>query len=393
MEASPLLGKLYTCPKKIIICQGGGDSTKTVSILQNLALKLTQHDKRDKAVATVTGVDLPNLKGGAMRTFQKYVAPDVDRYIRKYNASSEQYTFYNDAVLEFKSFEDEEDAAGSERTYLYVNEMQGITYNMFWQLQRKTRAQTFGDYNPTARFYPHDKLLGKIPGEMQFFNKVQLYITDHRHNRFLTQEEHDNYESISDPELFMVYSRGHTGKVRGLVFGHFKPAPFPVVYDRIFWGLDLGYTNDPSALVKIAAIGRKRYGHECCYRPGVTAEQLRDLLVFNGWQPDQAIYCEADPNMINQLRLLGLPVMPAIKGPGSVAAGISKCRELECFYTPESLNAKKEIETYKFMEAQDIVTGKTVTTNQPVDSWNHWCDAFRYGTYTDAYKHIRGAAA
>jgi phage terminase large subunit len=389
MQIAPLLPKIYNCEKKVIVCQGGGDSAKTVSILQKLAVKLTQHEKSDKALATVTGRDLPNLKGGALNTFEKYVMPDMMRWIKKFNSSSNTYTLYNNARLEFKAFENEEDARGSEREYLYVNEGQGVPYSMFWQLNRKTRIQSIIDYNPTSRFWVHDKLLGSVPGEKQFENKVQLYITDHRHNPFLSEEDHNNYELISDPDLFNVYARGKTGKVKGLVFGHFKCAPFPLILDRIFWGLDLGYTNDPTVLVKIGAIGKKRYGQECCYQPGISAQGIKDLLFIAGWESGQLIYCEADPNMINQLRLLGMPVYPAIKGPGSIAAGISKVREYECFYTPDSINAKKELETYKFIEAQDLVTGKTVLTNQAMDAWNHWCDAFRYGVYSDAYKNIR----
>lgn len=390
MKTGPLFLKMRNCDKPIIINQGGGDSMKTVSTLQHLAIKQIENPK--KTLCTVTGVDLPNLRGGALRSFQNYVVPDIEKYISKYNESSHTYHYYNKSVLEFKSFENEQDARGSERDYLFVNEMQGVPYNMFWQLERKTRILTCGDYNPTARFYVHDKLLPKKDGtcgEMQYHNKVQLFISNHWHNPFLSERDHDRYESISDPDLFRVYSRGLTGAIRGLVFGHFKVAPFPTEgLARIVWGLDLGYTNDPTSLIKIGvdANAKKRYAHECCYAPGISAETIRDLLIFNGYTPDQALYCEPDPNMINPLRALGIPAQPAIKGPGSLAAGIARVREYQCYATAESKNFWKEIGWYKFIEAQDLMTGKTIVTNQPIDEWNHSCDAFRMAHYTDLFR-------
>lgn len=389
MKTGILFHKIWQCTKKIVVCQGGGDSGKTVSILQNIGLRLTQK----KLTATVTGVDLPNLKGGVMRAFVNYVLPDLEPWIRLFNKAENTYYFINGSILEFKSFENEQDARGSERDILFINEANGVSYSMFWQLQRKTRGQVFLDYNPTSQFWVHDKLIGGYGGgimEMQFYGKVQMFITDHRHNIFLTKEDHEMYESISDPDFFAVYSRGKTGKIRGLIFGHFKKVEaIPEKPIEIIWGLDFGYTSDPTALVKIAKeLPRKRTGKECCYEAGLSAEEIKAKLDLNGYIQDQLIYAEADPNMINQLRVLGLPVMQAIKGPGSVAAGIAKVREHECYYTADSENFEKEIQTYKFMSAQDIITGKEVTTNVPVKGWDHCCDAFRYADYTDSFRQI-----
>lgn len=388
MKCAPLFHKIWAATKPIVVCQGGGDSAKTVSILQNIGLKLATNRRQ---LATITGIDLPNIKGGVMRSFQNYVEPDLAKYIHTFNKSESIYYFKNGSIMEFKAFENEQDARGSERDYLFVNECNGISYNMFWQLNRKTRVQAFLDYNPTSAFWVHDKLLGGYGGirEMQFVGKVQFYLTDHRHNPFLTAEQHQMYEDISDPDLFAVYSRGKTGKIKGLIFGHFKKIDkMPQQLQRIIWGLDFGYTSDPTALMKVGiGDGIKRYGKECCYEPGLSAESIKLILEREGWNEQQNIYAEADPNMINQLRILGMPVYPAIKGPGSVAAGIAKVREHHCFYTADSPNFEKELQTYKFTTAEDLVTGKDVLTNIPVKGWDHLCDAFRYADYTDSFRY------
>lgn len=384
MKTGPLFPKLLNCIKKIVVCQGGGDAGKTVAILQVLTIRAIQEPG---VVITVEGEDIPNLKAGALRTYQRYVISDdqLAGYVRDYNKTDRTYFFKNGSIIEFKSFEDEQDARGSERDYLYMNEANTRTYQLFWQLQRKTRKQIFIDYNPTSSFWAHEKLISGT--EAQFVDKVQLFITDHRHNPFLTQEEHDNYENIGDADLFRVYARGLTGKVKGLIFGHFKKiATFPDLLDRIIWGIDYGYTNDPTALVKVGVLKRQRYHKECCYEPGISAERLKEILLVNGWRDDQEIYSEADPNMINQLRVLGLPVYPAIKGPGSLIASISKVKEYECFYTEDSKNFEKEIHAWKWMIAEDIVTGKTVMTNVPIDGNDHCCAGSRYAIYTDSFR-------
>lgn len=385
MKTGPLFPLLTQCQKKIIILQGGGDSGKTTTALQFFGIDSIQ---QPGSLTTITAQDLPNLKGGALRSFQRYVVPDIDPFIEDYNKSSLTYTFKNKSIYEFKSFADEQDARGSERDNLLMNEVNAMTYAMFWQLQRKTRRRVIVDYNPTAEFFIHSKL---IKGEeKQFEGKWQRFISDHRHNPFLTQEEHDAYESISDPEMFRVYARGLTGKVRGLILGHFKKyEKLPEQYDRACFGLDFGYVADPTALVKMYVKGRSRWFQELHYETGVNAEQLKSILLSNGYTSETPVYSEADPNMINQLRGLGIAAAPAIKGPGSIAAGISKLREHECFYKGD--NFEREIMNYKWVEAEDIMTGKTIITNQPVDAWNHLCDAARYADYTDYFRYMRAA--
>lgn len=391
MKTGPLYPKIYNCPKKIVPLQGGTSSAKTVTALQVIATKCIEHKR---ITASVIAQDVPALKKGAMRDFEKFVVTDeeISRHIADYNKSDRIYYFHNKSLIEFSSYQDEQDARHGKRQILFANEVNAISYGIWWQ--QNLRTNSYGttcpplsilDYNPSNAFWVHEKLLN--PNDKEWAGKCQLYITDHRHNPFLSEEEHASIENISDPDMWLVYARGKTGKLKGLIFGHFhKIERLPDVADRIFYGIDYGYTNDPTAIVKVAAIGRKRFAQELSYSPGISAEEIKNILLNSGWQNGQEIYSEADPNMVNQLRVLGLPVQPAIKGPGSVAAGISKVREHECFYTSDSVNFEKEILTYKWITAQDLITGREVMTNQPIDAWNHCCDAFRMADYTDGFR-------
>lgn len=399
MKVGPLFHKLLTCIKKIIVCQGGGDAGKTVAILQILAVKAI---REPGVVITVEGEDVPNLKRGALRTFQRYVAcdPEIKAHILNYNKSELTYYFKGGSIIEFKSFEDEDDARGSERDYLYMNECNTRSYSLFWQLQRKTRKQVFLDYNPSMRFWCHEKLLDIKTQEQQFVGKVQLYITDHRHNPFLTQDVHDDYESISDPETFRVYSRGMTGKVQGTIYRFKKIDKIPEGLPFGF-GIDFGYNQDPCAIMKIYYHRRDRYWEELLYKSEneildtiinenlgdmTPAGYLADILKKNGCETNGLVWGDHDKNYSVQLRKKSIPFRMTKKGPNSVKAGISKVKSFNNYYYNSPI-LEKELETYVWDKGVDLLTGKEIYLDVPVAGMpDHALDAGRYFIHPHAMR-------
>lgn len=379
MLTTPLFLKLKGVTKKIVILQGGGDAGKTVTVLQYLGDKAKTNKN---LIITVTANSLPNLKRGALTSFKRYVFPYVKQSIDNYNKQENTYYFKNGSIIEFKSFNDELDARGSERDYLFMNEANSQQYSMFWQLNRKTRIQTILDYNPTSTFWVHTNILEG--GEQEFNGEWKYFQLDHRHNPFLSERDHQRYESMSDPDLFKVYARGETGKITGLIFGHFVQVnEVPKDIDRVIWGIDYGYTNDPTAIVKVSIKGRERYYEEVCYESGMSATHIKQAMDNLGRKPDEMLYSEIDNEMILQLRKLGVRVTQAKKGPGSRVAGISKMREFASYYIGQ--NFDKEIMNYKYVTVTDTLTGKTILTNEPMDGNDHLCQAATYATYTDSF--------
>jgi predicted phage terminase large subunit-like protein len=207
-NTTPVFEANRTSGKRIIVNQGGTSSSKTYSIIQLLALLAIQ----GSCVITVAGQDIPNLKKGALRDALNEYSTNlfIKRHILNYNKSDRVFEFKNRSIIEFNSYGDEQDAKSGKRDYLFINEANGIAWEVYWQLDIRTRKKIFIDYNPTTRFWVHEKLIGR--------NDVDLIISDHRHNPFLTQDEHDKIESIADPEYWKVYARGKTGKIEGLLF-------------------------------------------------------------------------------------------------------------------------------------------------------------------------------
>lgn len=363
IATTPLFGKLYTADKRICVCQGGTSSGKTYTILQVLLLLASTAPKQ---VITIVGQDIPNLKVGSWRDAKRIVSDcETLRHIYAISDGYLQLRCVNGSVVEFKSYANEQDARSGKRDYLFINEANGIAYEVYWQLAIRTRKRIFIDYNPSARFWVHDKLIG---GE-----DVLLTITDHRHNPFLSPDEHERIEGITDPELWRVYARGLTGRIHGVIYNDITIVDaMPATYKGRWLGLDFGF-NDPTALIDVRLSEGKLWIDEVLYHRNMTNPDIFKVLANNDLLGIQVIADSAEPKSIEELRRLGVRVEPARKGADSVRVGISTLRRYNLCVTRRSANVRKELNNYKWK-----VDSTGSITNEPVDMFNHSLDAVRY---------------
>lgn len=387
-NVGPVFHANYESTADIVVNQGGTDSGKTYAIMQLLFhYAIATPAPLVDPVITIVGESIPNLKKGAYRTAKTICAtsPEIYHFIKDWNETDRTITFKGGWIMEFTSYKDEQSAKQGKRQYAFFNEANGIKdYKIFWQVAKRTRIRTFIDYNPTAPFWAHDNLIGTNPKTNDLTAVVQTIISDHRHNPFLTEKDHARTENIRDPEMWKVYARGITGNLIGLVYPNWTRIPdeqYPKEAD-FFGGLDFGYTNDPTAGVKIATIGESVFLHELCYTPGLAPIQTKEIFFANGFNEETEIFCEHDPDQISQLRRLGLMALPARKGQGSIKGGIKKMNEYKVFYTASSENLHEERKRYMYIS--DPTTGKP--TNVPEDTFNHLLDASRYGVYTRFFR-------
>lgn len=363
ITTAPLFGKLYSTDKRIAVCQGGTSSGKTYTILQVLLLIASANVKQ---VVTVVGQDVPNLKVGAWRDAKRIVS-DNSMLQRMFVVSEGflQLRCINGSIVEFKSYANEQDARSGKRDYLFVNEANGISYEVYWQLAIRTRKRIFIDYNPSARFWVHDKIVGG--------DDVLLTITDHRHNPFLSSDEHERIEGISDPELWRVYARGLTGRIQGVIYNNIEVVDkMPETYKSRWLGLDFGF-NDPTALVEVRLSEGKLWLDEVIYRQYMTNPEIYNVIKYNGLTDMQVVADSAEPKSIEELRRLGTRIEPARKGADSVRVGIATLQRYTLCVTRRSANIRKELSNYKWK-----VDGSGAITNEPCDMFNHSLDAVRY---------------
>lgn len=376
MRASVIFHETYKLIKarsRRIVHQGGQSSGKTVNIL--IALAVSAIEDLEPGITTVTSMSFPHLKAGALRDFERFVAPNFSNAIKSYHKTDHLFTFNNSSIVEFKTYESEYDARGAKRKRLFVNEANTFDYMTWWQLDARSE-QSIIDYNPTLRFWAHEKVIPE--------SSTSFRISDHRHNPFLSLDKHNEIEAIRDKELFKVYARGLTGNVTGLIYPDWMAIDeLPTDIDNWVYAIDYGYTNDPTAIVKVGRRGQSLYIQELVYQVGsIPPTEIKRELMRHEYDRDRhPVYSEHDPDMIKQLRLLNIVVIAARKGAGSLKAGIEKLKEYKCYYTADSHNLRRELGMY-IWETDDLGTA----TNVPVDAHNHLLDAVRYGVYSHFYR-------
>lgn len=374
----------------LVVNQGGTDSGKTYAILQVLGeIACTHRAPLVDPIITILSESVPNLKKGAYRTFKSIAATTAGfmDFVKDWNEGDRVIVFKTGWIVEFIGATDVQNAKQGKRQYLFVNEANGLDWEIFWQYAKRTRVRVFIDYNPSAPFWAHDKLIGTTKDANDLNANVQLIISDHRHNPFLSRRDHEKTENIKDPELFKVYARGLTGNLTGLIFPEWKMIPaaeFLAIEKKGFGVLDFGYVNDPTFAGWIKPVGKKLYVQELVYEPFVSADELKRLFRETcGFTEERFIYADHDHEMKRQLETgkQALTIIMQRKGPDSVKAGILKLKkEYEVFYTDTSPNIHTE--KLRYMWTKNPVTGKP--TNEPIDQYNHAMDAIRAGVYTRA---------
>ena len=355
--------------KRTKINQGGTSSGKTYSIMQLLFVRAME---KYGQVITVVGQDIPNLKKGAYRDAKniRNASPVLQKWFPKVNEGERIFYCINGSIIEFTSYKDAQDAKNGKRNILFVNEANGIAFEVFWQLYIRTFDEVFIDYNPSARFWVHEKMLNR--------NDVQLIISDHRQNHFLTPEQHAMIEGIEDDELWKVYARGATGAISGLIFQHFNVVdalPPREEWKMSIYCLDFGFTNDPTTLQHLVLAHGEIWTDEIFYNTGMTNPMIAERAKAAGLSRADVIVADsAEPKSIAELRHLGLNVEACVKGADSIINGIDILKRYTWNVTRRSTGTRKELLNYKWK-----VTKDGITTNVPVDCFNHAIDAIRYG--------------
>ena len=367
-EVSDLFMANKETEERTVVNQGGTSSGKTYSIMQLLfEMAMNEPD----LVVTIVGQDIPNLKKGAYRDAKTILnqSPILQVWFPYINESERVIRCINGSVLEFTSFKDEQDAKSGKRDVLFINECDGIAYGIYWQLDMRTRRKVLLDYTPSARFWVHDNVIGR--------KNVKLIISDHRCNPFLSKEEHEKIEKIEDYELWKVYARGKTGKLKGLIFPEFR------IVDRMpevleckgnWYGLDFGYTNDPTALENMRLAHGELWVDELLFEAGYDNPMIARVMKTNGIMRRDVVIADcAEPKSISEINSFGFNVRPSSKGPDSIKNGIQILQRYKINVTRRSTGIIQEMKRYKWK-----VDKNGVMLNVPIEVWNHGIDAIRY---------------
>ncbi len=355
-------GKGYTTAS----LQGSSRSSKTYSIVQWLIRSCYDHAGTTVSIVRKT---MPALKRSVYRDFKEIMIDWGLWNDRQMNKSEFVYTFGNGSWVEFFSCEDEQKLRGSKRQILFVNEANEISFLEWQQLQMRTTEFSVIDYNPS---FSEEHWINQVNQE----RRTCFWISTYKDNPFLEKKVVDEIESLQwkNKSLWQVYGLGQRAIVEGLIFPNIEIVDsIPRLAERHrFAGMDLGYSNDPTAIIEVCIWKNKLYLNELCYQTHMlTADIIRELKAIE-WQPE-IISESADPRLIDEIYNAGLDIKAVHKYQGSVNAGIMKMKEYQICITRHSGNLIKEFRNYTYRQDRE---GKWL--NEPIDAFNHGIDATRY---------------
>jgi phage terminase large subunit len=361
--------KIAALRSRVRVVQGGTSSSKTFSILPIL---ITYAAARANSEISIVAETIPHLRRGAMRDFIKIMEWTGNYNPDNWNRSSFTYRFANGSFIEFFSASDEAKLRGARRDVLFVNEANNIPWEAYHQLAIRTRRFIYIDYNPTGEFWAHTELIGQP--------STDFVVLNYTHNEALepaivreieaarTRAETSTYWA----NWWRVYGLGEVGSLQGVVFNNWQQVDeMPTTFKWKAYGLDWGYTNDPTAFVEVVEFDGKLWLNEVLYETGLTNADIAAKL--NAYKQWETIADSAEPKSVEDLRRHGFRIRPCKKGPDSVRIGLDKMQQMPIMVTSSSTNLIKELRGYVWRTEKD-----GSKTNEPIDYFNHAIDAARY---------------
>ncbi len=209
--------------------------------------------------------------------------------------------------------------------------------------------------------------------------------TNYLCNEWLDASDKKLFEQMkkNNPRRYRVAGLGEWGIVDGLVYENWREEQFDLkqLQKEIpelasGFGLDFGYTNDPSAafIGFVDLNGKRIYVWDEMYEKGLSNKQIFDNLQSMGYGKDRFTGDSAEPKSIDELKGYGLRITGAAKGKDSVNNGIQWIQNYEIIIHPRCVNFITEISNYTWGKDK---FGKKL--NVPIDDFNHLMDAMRYG--------------
>jgi PBSX family phage terminase large subunit len=363
--------------KQGFIFEGGGGAAKTYDILHFIILycSLNPNKHKDILICRNTNADL-----------QKTIVKDWVKILLMYDLYNEKFHFkshpqhfnlYGNTI--YFSGMDAMGSHGERHDIIFVNEILETEQLAFQQLNQRCNECFIGDYNPSyTDHWVYNSICSR--SDTKFFKVTCL------DNPFLPQGQRDEIlaynptaENIkngtADDFMWKVYGLGLRTAAKGLIFKYVEWID-ELPEDFRNFGLDFGFTNDPTCLSQFGLKGNNLYAKSLLYEPIDNAPALSQALENAGVHHYDNITADCsdkynDAEMVRELKNMGWNIKKVNKGKGiSWRIGLLKKHKL-CLVN--DLNVKREQENYKWREINGI------SINEPLDKYNHFWDSLGYG--------------
>jgi phage terminase large subunit len=349
---------------KIVVQQGGTRSGKTYNIILWIIFSYCQ--KNEGKIITICRKTYPALRGTVMRDFLT-ILKDHEIYSEEDHSKTASEYKLNGNTIEFISLDMPQKIRGRKRDLLFANEANELNFEDWQQLLFRTNEKVIIDFNPSEEFHwIYDHVLPR--------KDVEFFQTTYKDNPFLGAEIKAEIERLKDIDenYWRVYGLGERGQAKSLVYTFTTIKEIPKEAKLVSYGLDFGYSSDPTSLVRTYLLGDDMYVDELLYRTGMTNQDIANEMKVLGLDRSNEVFADsAEPKSIEEIYRMGWNVKPTIKG--SINIGIDIIRRYKLHATESSFNLIKELRNYKYIEDKN-----GHMTNKPVDNFNHALDALRY---------------
>lgn len=405
----PILG----CTKRYLLCFGGRSSAKTHTIAQKMA-SMCREEKNFRGV----------LIRQVYNTIRDSSFSKIESVIEDFGWQDEFNITYSPLKIVHKKTGNQIIARGLDKaeklkslddpTVIWIEEAIEVDEDSFVKVDTSIRSskpdtlkQMILSFNPedeahwiNDRFFPPKGSYETEDGSHTFIQSPEpdtcILHTNYLHNNYLCDDDKKTITRLEraygkDSNYYKVYVLGLWGNaLKGLVFENYKIASaFPAREDCKLYGtgLDFGFTNHPSALIRCALAHGELWFQELFYERGLVntgeysiCEKLENLNVS---KKTKICADEAEPKSITEIRGQGYDIVGVKKGKDSIEAGLKLVKQypinLVCSERFPSINLKKEFRSYRYKEADK--DSEQEFSNKPVDAWNHGIDGLRYWTW------------
>lgn len=385
--------QLVNCDIPTQIVYGGASSGKSSFIFgQRTVLDMCQTERNfliaRKVAKTIRGSVFNEVEKGINR-FQLSQYFDINR-------SNMTITGPNGSMIAFVGLDDVEKVKSITPprgifTDLIVEEATEISENDYNQLTLRLRGLSQYTkrkvmlFNPIYRTHWICKRFFNGQNTKSFRDEKLLILhSTYKDNNFLSPEDVDVIEGMKQisPYHYMVYALGEWGVLGDLIFSDWRVEDLAGKlnqYEEVRNGLDFGFTNDPTAIVKTRLYRPKKeiYVFDELYERGLTNPDIARLgrpILGN-----ETVWCDsAEPKSIAELRQGGLNARGADKGKDSLLYGIQYLQGFSFVIDKNCQNFINEVSTYQWLKDKD---GNSI--NQPIGINDHLMAALRYAYSRD----------
>ena len=368
LKRTTAINKILKLKKRVKIIQGGTSAGKTFGILPILIDKATRTPRLE---ISIVAESIPHLRRGALKDFLNIMKWTNRFFDNRYNKSLLRYEFANGSYIEFFSADDSSKLRGARRDILYINECNNVAFNSYNELSIRTKSDIYLDFNPANEFWVHTELKDEVDSDFLILTYKDNEALDYRIVKEIEKNKAKSKTSAYWENWWRVYGEGLVGMLEGVVFSNWKVIDkIPDEAKLLGYGVDFGYSVDPSTIIEVYNLDGKRILNEICYETGLVNTEIAKRM-----KSEVIAYADSsEPKSIEEIRRTGQKIKGVTKGADSINFGIQIMQSQSYLVTSKSANLIKELRSYCW--DKDRKTGAQI--GKPVDYMNHAIDAVRY---------------